>query len=89
MSMSVHIRGLKKPDDRHSKMITAYNACRDAGVTPPDEVLNYFGGNGPDERGTEVEVPYSSEEDDASNTYTVDLELVPEYVTHIQFVLGW
>ncbi len=55
MSLSVHIEGVKLPDEQWKKMKKAYDACRAAGVDPPEAVEAYFQYEPPDDTGVIVE----------------------------------
>lgn len=45
MSMSTYLVGFKPADEKFRKMRDAYKACSDAGVAPPREVIEFFGGS--------------------------------------------
>jgi hypothetical protein len=42
--MSTHVVGFKPADEKYHLMFTALLACREAGVKPPPEVVDFFGG---------------------------------------------
>ena len=54
--MSTHLIGIKPPDDKWKKMKAAYDACADAGVDPPKEVMEFFSGGLPDDDGVIVDL---------------------------------
>jgi hypothetical protein len=89
MSMSTHVVGFKAPDEKWRKMKSVWDTCRDAGVDPPDEVIQYFEGEAPDERGVEVDIEgmpccreWKAEMEDG---YEVEITKVPKGVTHVRF----
>jgi hypothetical protein len=58
VSMSTYICGIKPPDERWVQMDTIWKACEDAGIAPPTEVYDFFGGDTPDPKG--VVVPFQT-----------------------------
>lgn len=54
MSMSTHVVGFKPPDAKWKKMKEVYTACINAGLAPPDEVMEFFNHSEPDEKGVEI-----------------------------------
>ena len=96
MGMSTHILGIKPPDEKWQKMKAAWDACDAAGITPPREVSDFFGGECPDESGVRVELQYpklhpSVQEwrGNATSGYEVDLRKLPPDVTVLRFFNSW
>lgn len=54
MSMSTHIVGFKPADDKFKRMLKVWQTCVEAGVSPPKEVDDFFGGEKPDPTGVEI-----------------------------------
>ena len=89
MGMSTHVIGFVPPDDKWSRMKSAWDACKAAGIVPPDEVEAFFNYAPPDDRGVEIDLERSgcaSEwSTDSSNGYEIDLSRVPDNVRTIRF----
>lgn len=87
MSMSSHVMGFKAPTPKFNAMLDAYRSCVAAKIQIPEEVLEFFGHEEPDEAGIEVSLkgcirPYAAEMCDG---FEVDLSKLPEGVTMIRF----
>ena len=54
MSVSLFLTGFKPPDDKWKAMKQVYDACKAAGVDPPDAVLEFFNHEPPDDAGVAV-----------------------------------
>lgn len=90
MSTTYNVVGIKSPDEKWKKMKAVWDACTAADLQVPDEVDTYFNQEEPNPNGVRVDVihthvarPYSGE-----NAIEVDLSVLPEDVTHIQFVIS-
>ena len=91
MSMSTHVVGFKPPDDKWKKMKAVWDACKAAGIDPPDDVDAFFEGTAPDDQGMEVDLdghecavkyrPASR----ARDGIEVDVKKLPPDVTVIRF----
>jgi len=93
MGMSTHVVGFRPPDEKWRKMKAAWEACSDAGISPPPEVEDFFNGAAPDDAGVEVRVerteavsPYTCE---SGSGYEVDLTKLPKGVTILRFYNAW
>ena len=51
-----YIVGFKPPDDQFKKMKGVYDACVKAGINVPDEVMEFFNDEPPDDSGVAVEL---------------------------------
>lgn len=51
MSVQVHVAALYTPDEEYKKKSAAWWACKDAGVEPPAEIRDFFGGKLPPKDG--------------------------------------
>lgn len=93
MGMSTHVVGFIPPDEDWLKMKAVWDACREADVTPPEDVLGFFGGEYPDGPGTEVRgkklTGVSQYEDDARQGFEVELAALPPQVKVLRFVNSW
>jgi len=89
MSMSTHVTGFKPPDDKWKKMKAVYDACKAAGIHPPEDVDDFFGSSPPDDRGVEVEIerhPCTKKySDDMRQGFEIDIRKLPPDVTIIRF----
>lgn len=89
MSMSTYIVCFRAPDEKWEKMRAVYDSCRDLGVEPPSEVLEFFNDQPPDPRG--VEIPFDGHEwtdpdGDSRDGIEVVIADLPPDLTHIRFV---
>lgn len=89
MSMSTHVVGFIPPDETFRKMQAVWDACREAGIDPPREVLGFFGYREPDESGREVELDLREFASDMAGGYELDLETIPPGVKSIRFWSSW
>jgi hypothetical protein len=90
---------VRPPDERWSKMKAAWDACEAAGVEPPEDVEEFFDGEGPDPAGLVVDigkavghVDTDDEQhyvaDDEGGYYLIDLARLPKSITHIKVWMG-
>jgi len=91
MSADLIISGFRPADERYEKMRSVYNNMRELNLTVPNEVLNFFDGNGPNEHGSEVSIkdaitPYKGVETDG---FDIDLSKLPKDVTVIRAYIQW
>ena len=95
MGMSIHVVGFKAPDKVWENMKVAFEACEAAGIDPPKELWDFFGGEQPDDQGVSVEIEGKDavkEYDDPSGCatgYQVEISKLPKDVTHIRFYNSW
>lgn len=89
MGMSTHVVGFKPPDDKWKKMKAVWDACSKAGISVPDDVLEFFGHATPDSKGVEVEIEdheccdeYNARE---SQGFEINIKKLPPDVTVIRF----
>lgn len=94
--MGIHIYGFRAPDRTWKKMKAVWDACNLAGVAPPEEVDDFFGGEGPDPRGIEVELEscpaVSSYYVEMVDGLEVDLDKLREaypQLTHLRFCMRY
>jgi hypothetical protein len=92
MGMSTHIVGIKPPDEDFMKMLKVYEACREAEVDIPKEVLEFFDYVKPDPSGIVVDLPigcikrYST---DGEDRFEVNVEDLPKDIKIIRFYNSW
>lgn len=89
MGMSTHVVGFAPPDARFMKMKAAWDACRDAGVDPPDEVGEFFQWDPAhaNASGAEVGIKEAVTEwtdGDMREGYEIDLTALPKGVSIIR-----
>lgn len=95
MSMSCSIRAVLTTDEEYKKMYAIYKACNDAGVSYPQEVVDYFGSaidNGEVRKaGTirYIDVEPVFDEEHYEQVYTVSLEDLPASTRAVQVALSW
>lgn len=93
MGMSTHVVGIRRPDETWKKMKAVWDACRAAGVDPPDEVLEFFNHEAPDPAGIRVELEgnpcIQAYNDDMRQGFEVDISKLPKNVTSVRFYNSW
>jgi hypothetical protein len=94
--MSTHIVLLRnREDEQYQKYLKIFQSCKDAGVRLPEEIDDYFGGNGLDndpDYPLEIECPlreWVSEYDDTASGYEVDIDALPPGIKTIRFYNAW
>jgi hypothetical protein len=90
MGVSYDVSGFVPPDETWAKMKAAWDACRAAGVEPPDELWNFFGGAHPDEHGMEVDIDDATVEihNGAQLEYRVEIAKLPKQVQFLVFTIS-
>lgn len=83
MGISVHITGLKEPTEEYTKKLEAWRACEAAGVKIPDDLLEYFNHENPNEEGISVDLAYDGDVMYGKGA-TLNVEDIPEGVTKIR-----
>lgn len=96
MSMSTHVVGFKPPDEKWKKMKAIHDACKAAGVSRPDEVIDFFDGGEPEDCGVEASqgdllrcgalVPFKSDDHEG---FTLHVDKLPADVKIVRFVNSW
>lgn len=95
MGMSTHTIGIKPANERWEDMKKIFDACRAAGVKLPEEVMDFFDGEFPDDEGVLIKLSNSGcveEWNDCDGTRTgfqVDLEHLPKDIKYIRFYNSW
>ena len=90
MSMSTHVVGFKPADEKWLKMKAVWDSCVAAGIDPPNNVLDFFGHEPPDDQGVEVALEkhtcvqrYSSDKR-GHDGFEIDVRKLPPDVTIIR-----
>lgn len=92
MGVSTFIEGVIPADEEWHKHLDVWDACKSAGVTPPDELYDYFGleheHQEPSRSGRVVEVPCGGffDSDRDADVFEVSIDRIPEGVKIIRFV---
>lgn len=96
MGMDVFVKGIRKPDERHQRMLAVAKSCREAEVPIPVEVSDYFGGvmlHAIEETsGLEVDVPIDVDNDasrEGETRWEVKVADIPKGVERIRFSIGY
>jgi hypothetical protein len=90
MSMSTHVIGFRPADEKWKKMKAVWDTCKQAGIEPPDEVDDFFGGSPPDDAGVEVDLEdyecCSNWNDNISREgFEINLDKLPKGIKIIRF----
>lgn len=95
MSMSTYVVGFKPPDETWKKMKAVWDACEVAGIKIPDEVMEYFNHERPDDIGVKMNMSIKTHEclseysGDGESGYEIDVTKLPKDVTVIRFCNSW
>ncbi len=88
MGMSTYVKGFRPPDATWQRMKAVYDACEAAGITPPDEVSDFFEWGRPDPEGVEVDIERTDSVQEWSDEYRsgfqVDVSKLPPGVTVVR-----
>lgn len=96
MSIGFNIQGFRPPDAKWREMRAVWDACKRAGILPPEEVYAFFRHDEPDERG--IEMPRKELEacgavrewkEDMREGYEVELSKLPPGLTHLRFYVSF
>lgn len=89
MSMSTRVVGFRPPDETWKRMKAIWDACDVAGVSIPDEVMEFFDDQVPDPSGVEVKIEAREWRGDMRDGYEVDVDQIPAGVKVIRFENSW
>lgn len=87
--MSSHVTGFAPPGEEWARMKAVWDACTAARVAVPEQVARFFGGQAPDEAGTEIEIPAREYSADGECGYEIDVASIPPQAVTIRFVNSW
>ena len=87
MGMSSHVIGIKPADRKWKSMKAAWDACEEAGVDAPEEVLKFFDHEDPDPTGVTVDIKSATKgwSIEGCDGFEVNLKKLPADVTVIRF----
>lgn len=89
MSMSTHVVLLRSPkNETYQKNLKVFNACRDANISLPKEIEEYFPDEDPE---SPLEIKYKPREwaNEYAQGYEIDIDSLPEGVKTIRFYNSW
>lgn len=94
MGASMHIKGIREPDEEFKAMAEVYFACKKAGIGVPDRVQEFFDWQEPNQNGVLVDLDLSPavntyNDGDSREGFDVEIEKLPKNITHIRFYLSW
>ena len=94
MSTSMHIKGIREPDDEYIAMAEVYNACKKAGVAVPDRVMDFFDWQEPSGHGIIADLDLSEavntySDDNGREGFDVEIGKLPKNITHVRFYVSW
>lgn len=93
MSMSLHVTGIKPPDNKWTKMKRVWDACQVAGIEPPSEVTEFFEGEAPDDEGVKVDIEYheccSELKEADQDGFVVDISKLPKGTKLLKFYASY
>lgn len=92
MGMTSAVVGFRLADEKWKKMKAIWLGCKEAGIRPPKEVEDYFGGEDPGNKlGMQVDIKCSVAKfcaEDAEG-FDVDVSKLPADVRLIRFYNSW
>lgn len=91
MSVSIHAVGFRGKDEKWDQMKSIWETCQNAGVSIPDEVEDFFGGENPgDKPGLEIDIDEASQEwsDDHREGFEIDISKLPKGLKFIRFYMS-
>ena len=90
MSVDLCYCGIVEPTDEFHKKYTAFKACQDAGIEPPQALWDYFDGDEPNPSGLAVQID-AREFEDGSYGYIheIDLTKLRPDITKIQIWMSY
>lgn len=91
MSMSTHVIGFHPPDEKWQKMKIIWDACVNADVSIPKEVMEFFGDEDPDDAGVEVDLDDALENFNelGKSGFDVILSKLPGSIDRLRFYNSW
>ena len=92
MSMSTHVMFLRSKDDPVFKQMAAVlNSCLDAGIEPPEKVLEYFNYSYEEDDALEIEGTAHKwdPEDGGRSGFEIFVSEIPEGTERIRFYNSW
>lgn len=93
MGATMHVDGIREPDDRWREMKTVYDSCVAAGVPVPSQVRDFFDHEPPDPAGIRVDLSSGKEpitrewNTDTQQGFELSVEDLPANITKLRFYL--
>ena len=87
MGMYLTVKGVTSPTEKWRMLKCIYDACREASIDPPDEVMDFFGGVEPDEDGVVISLAHHHAVTEIEGGFDVLLEDLPDAIKIIRCVL--
>lgn len=87
---SMHVVGIREPDEQWLKVKAVWDACAAAQIDPPAVVKEFFGSNGPNANGIETDLKAFAIDWSAATSVGVELVLdqLPKDITKVRFYLS-
>lgn len=89
MSMSTHIYGIVPADAQYEKMASIWWSCIESKVSIPKEVIEFFNGDSPDDKGTPIDLEKhtccTEYTKDSCEGVEIDIRKLPGHVKLIRF----
>lgn len=93
MSESFHAYAIQELDEESQNMSDIWHACVRAKVDVPDEVIDFFGSQGPHDKGRPVSLDSheccNNYSDDMKTGLEIDIEKLPPNVKIIRFFVSY
>ena len=93
MGMSTYVIGIVPADAKFLKMKMIWELCEENDVEIPDEVVDFFNNERPDDKGVRIHlednVAVSNYNEDASSGFEVEIDKLPKDVKIIRFYNSW
>ena len=90
MSMSTHVVGFVPPDETFKKMKEVYDTCKEADVTVPDAVWEFFDYETPNDAGMQVNIDKYVEDTsphDMAQGFQIDVQRLAKEMPQVKTVL--
>ena len=90
LKRSIHVIGLREPDEQWRRMKAVWDACEAARVDKPVAVTSFFGPNGPNPAGIETDLRGFVLDWQAASSVGIELVLdqLPQDITKVRFYLS-
>lgn len=93
MSESYHAYAIQALDDEAQNMADIWHSCTRGGIDVPDEVVDFFEGQGPDDAGRPVKLDdhecCSKYSDDMKTGLEIDMTKLPANVKKLRFFVSY
>lgn len=89
MSLSIIAFGIKAPTKQWELMRDVWSSCKEAGVSIPKEVSDYFDNEPPHHTGPMVRLGFTKEALENGTDYRLELSTIPKGIELICFRLTW